>query len=179
MVLKRRFIFGLVLILLFSMNVARAEGLSDVPVSAYIRLHVVAADDSAAAQALKLEVRDATLAAARTLLEDCDDADTAWARIGENVDALESAAAARARALGYQGPVAAETGVFDFPDRHYGAVFVPAGRYRALRVVIGEGEGHNWWCVLYPSLCVPESEGPVICDWTLLGWVMRLLGGGA
>ena len=71
MVLKRRFIFGLVLIMLFSMNAARAEGLSDVPVSAYIRLHVVAADDSAAAQALKLEVRDATLEAARALLKDC------------------------------------------------------------------------------------------------------------
>ena len=131
MVLKRRFIFGLVLIMLFSMNAARAEGLSDVPVSAYIRLHVVAADDSAAAQA-----------------------------------------------LGYEGPVTARTGVFDFPDRHYGAVFVPAGQYRALRVVIGEGEGHNWWCVLYPSLCAPGAEGPVIYDWALLGWVMRLLGGG-
>ena len=72
----------------------------------------------------------------------------------------------------------ARTGVFDFPDRHYGAVFVPAGQYRALRVVIGEGEGHNWWCVLYPSLCAPGAEGPVIYDWALLGWVMRLLGGG-
>ena len=160
------------------MGGAPAEGLSDVPVSEYIRLHVVAADDGAAAQALKLEVRDATLKAARALLKDCGDADTAWDIIGENVEVLEAAATAQARTLGYVGQVRAETGVFDFPDRHYGAVFVPAGRYRALRVVIGEGEGHNWWCVLYPSLCAPVAEDPVIYDWALLGWVMRLLGGG-
>lgn len=156
----------------------RGEAPGEVPVSEYIRLHVVAADDGAAAQALKLEVRDATLAAARALLAGCDGADEAWTRIGENVDALESAAARRARELGYEGPVTARTGVFDFPDRHYGGVFVPAGEYRALRVVIGPGAGHNWWCVLYPSLCVPEGEGPVLYRWALLGWLMEMLGGG-
>jgi stage II sporulation protein R len=156
---------------------ASAAGLSDVPVSEYIRLHVVAADDGAEAQALKLEVRDATLEVARALLKDCGDADAAWDIIGENVDALEAAAMARARALGYEGRVRAETGVFDFPDRHYGAVFVPAGRYRALRVVIGEGAGHNWWCVLYPSLCVPEGKVPTLRS-ALLDWLRRLAGGG-
>jgi len=155
---------------------ALTEGLSDVPVSEYIRLHVVAADDSAAAQALKLDVRDACLKAARALLEDCGDADAAWDIIGDNVDALEAAATAQARALGYKGAVRAETGVFDFPDRHYGAVFVPAGRYRALRVVIGEGAGHNWWCVLFPSLCIPEGEAPTLRS-ALLEWLRGLPGG--
>lgn len=160
------------------MNTAQAEGMSDVPVSQYIRLHVVAADDGEAAQALKLEVRDATLAAARSLLKGCGGADEAWARIGENVDTLAAAATRRARELGYEGPVVALTGVFQFPDRHYGAVFVPAGEYRALRVVIGAGEGHNWWCVLYPSLCVPE-EAPVTFHSALLEWLRGLLGGAA
>jgi stage II sporulation protein R len=153
---------------------ARAASLNDVPVSQYIRLHVVAADDGAAAQALKLEVRDAVLAAARPLVADCGDADEAWRRIGENADALEAVAARQARALGYDGPVAAVTGVFDFPDRRYGALFVPAGAYRALRVVIGAGEGRNWWCVLYPSLCVPEA-GPLRS--ALLDWLRELSGG--
>ncbi len=155
---------------------ARAASLNDVPVSQYIRLHVVAADDGAAAQALKLQVRDAVLAAVRPLLADCGGAEEAWRRIGQNVEALEAAATLRARALGYDGPVAAGTGVFDFPDRHYGAVFVPAGAYRALRVVIGEGEGHNWWCVLYPSLCVPGDAPPLRS--ALLDWLRGLLGGG-
>ena len=148
----------------------RGEALGEVPVSEYIRLHVVAADDGAAAQALKLQVRDAVLAAVRPLVADCGDAGEAWRRIGQSVEALEAAAALRARALGYDGPVAAETGVFDFPDRHY------AGAYRALRVVIGEGEGHNWWCVLYPSLCVPEDAPPLRS--VLLEWLRGLLGGG-
>ena len=155
---------------------ARGEALGEVPVSQYIRLHVVAADDGAAAQALKLQVRDAVLAAVRPLVADCGDADEAWRRIDQSVDALEAAAAGRARALGYDGPVTAGTGVFDFPDRHYGGVFVPAGEYRALRVVIGAGEGHNWWCVLYPSLCVPEDVPPLRL--ALLEWLRELLGGG-
>ncbi len=153
---------------------ARAASLNDVPVSQYIRLHVVAADDGAAAQALKQEVRDAVLAAVRPLVADCGDADEAWQRIGENVDALEAVAAQKARVLGYDGQVAAGTGVFEFPDRQYGALFVPAGAYRALRVVIGAGEGRNWWCVLYPSLCVPEA-GPLRS--AVLDWLRGLLGG--
>ncbi len=178
MVLKRRLVFWVLLVFIVSACASRAEGLSGVPVGEYIRLHVVAEDDSGAAQALKLEVRDATLAAARALLYDCDSPDEAWTRIGAHLDDLESAATLRARALGFEGPVAAETGVFPFPDRHYGGVFVPAGDYRALRVVIGAGAGHNWWCVLYPSLCVPGDGNPLPLHSALLDWLRGLLGGG-
>ena len=59
--------------------------------------------------------------------------------------------------MGFDGEVTVETGAFAFPDRVYGALFVPAGDYRALRVTLGEGGGHNWWCVLYPSLCVVDE----------------------
>lgn len=169
----------MMLILLLG-STARAAGLSEVPVSQYIRLHVVAEDDSAAAQTLKLEVRDAALEAARALLIDCESPDAAWTLMGENLDLLEAAATAKARALGYDGAVEAQTGVFDFPDRHYGAVFVPAGRYRALRIVIGAGEGHNWWCVLYPSLCLPEDvdpNQPIEFHSALLDWLRSLFGG--
>lgn len=116
-----------------------------------MRLHVVAADDSAEAQALKLEVRDAVLACARELLKDAEDADAAWRVVRENMDVLEAAARRVA------ADATCVTGVFPFPDRWYGDVLVPAGDYRALRVVIGAGAGHNWWCVLYPSLCYPED----------------------
>lgn len=152
----------------------------DTPVADYIRLHVLAEDDSDAAQALKLEVRDACLEAARALLADCSGAEEAWSLVEENVDALAAAARARARALGYEGPVTAETGVYDFPDRRYGGMLVPAGEYRALRVVIGAGAGHNWWCVLYPSLCLPglpEDGTPVAFRSALLDWLRGLLGG--
>lgn len=116
-----------------------------------MRLHVIASDDSAAAQALKLKVRDAVLSCARGLLRDARDPEAAWRIVCENVDALQAAARAVA------ADAACETGVFPFPDRQYGGTLVPAGNYRALRVVIGAGQGRNWWCVLYPSLCYPED----------------------
>jgi len=158
-----------------------SAALGDVPVADYVRLHVLASDDGDEAQALKLEVRDAVLACARVLLGDCRDADEAWTAVNGQLGVLEDAARARARSAGYDGPVTAQAGVFDFPDRAYGDVWVPAGRYRALRVVIGAGEGHNWWCVLYPSLCLPEElepGEPVEFHSTLLDWLRSLFGWG-
>lgn len=145
----------------------------------YVRLHVVAADDGEAAQALKLEVRDACLEAARAWLWGAEDAGAAWEALGRHLSDIERAARERARESGYMGEVRAELGVFEFPDRQYGALTLHAGRYRALRVVIGAGEGHNWWCVLYPSLCLPEDcpEGePVRFYSGIWRWLRGLFG---
>lgn len=175
-VLKRRLFFLCVLALALSAPVPAA---AETALSDYVRLHVIAADDTEAAQALKLEVRDACLACARALLADCGDADAAWTAVNENLDALADAAEARARALGYEGTVRCETGVFAFPDRDYGAVRVPAGEYRALRVIVGAGEGRNWWCVLYPSLCFPDelpAEEPVVFYSSIWNWLKGLFG---
>lgn len=191
MVLKRRLLFCLILIVLLS-AAARAEGsapeacadavVDGVRVSDFVRLHVVAEDDGDAAQALKLEVRDACLMCTRTLLADCDDADAAWEIVNDNLDLIRLIAALRARARGWDGVVTAETGVFDFPERRYGGLVVPAGEYRALRVVIGAGEGRNWWCVLYPSLCLTEDcvpGEPVRFHSAVLDWLNDIFGGAA
>lgn len=175
--MKRRLLFALILAL--ALGRAAAEP-GETPVGEYIRLHVVAADDGDAAQALKLEVRDAVLARARTLLSDCPDADTAWQTVRDSLETLEAAATERARDCGWEGRVRAEAGVFDFPDRDYGGLRVPAGEYRALRVVIGDGAGRNWWCVLYPSLCLTgdgEPGEPVAFHSAILDWLRALLGG--
>lgn len=180
-VLNRRFFCALVLALMLAAGLAEAANPPRIPVSDYVRLHVVADGDDAAAQALKLQVRDACLDCARALLADCADADAAWTAVNENLDALSTAASERARACGWYGAVRAEAGVFDFPDRWYGGRLVPAGEYRALRVVIGSGAGRNWWCVLYPSLCMPEDYvpgEPVHFHSTVLRWLRRVLGGG-
>lgn len=161
---------------------ARAVDVNGVRVEDYIRLHVVAEDDGDAAQALKLKARDAVLEKARALLEDCGDADAAWNAVAENAQALRRAAEDAVRRAGCDSEVTACAGVFDFPDRRYGGTLVPAGRYRALRVVIGEGRGRNWWCVLYPSLCVPgdlEPDEPVVFHSAIMDWLRRLFGGGA
>lgn len=139
-----------------------------------VRLHVVAADDSAEAQALKLQVRDAVLETVRPLLADCDSPALAYARLTASLDDVETAARDCLSRFGCDDPVRAETGVFAFPDCDYDGLSVPAGDYRALRVVIGGGEGHNWWCVLYPSLC-RTGDGETYS--ILAEWLERLLGG--
>lgn len=144
-----------------------------------VRLHVVAADDSPAAQNLKLELRDACLRCAQVCLADAADADEAYMRLEDHLADFEAACMQRARELGYDGPVTAETGVFPFPDRVYGRMQVPAGEYRALRITIGKGDGHNWWCILYPGLCLlneqdaagePNPRG-------VLAWLKTRMGG--
>ena len=115
-----------------------------------IRLHVIANSDSDADQALKLQVRDAVLARATELLTQSDDMADAWARLDTSLPDLEQAASA---ACGGEYPVRAELGEAEFPLKEYDGFALPAGRYPALRVVIGAGAGRNWWCVVYPPLC--------------------------
>ena len=176
MVLKHR--IWIVLGALLALAAGSLAGAENVD---YVRLHVVAADDGQAAQALKLRVRDAVLQRARALLDQAEDAEDAWAIVRRNREVLEEAARACARENGYEGAVVCQTGVFPFPDRVYGGALVPAGDYRALRVVLGEGQGHNWWCVLYPDLCYPEGVDPAHprLRFALLDWLFGLFGGEA
>lgn len=119
-----------------------------------IRLHVVANSDSAHDQAVKLEVRDAVSAAAKALLDGAEDPRAALAG---RLDAVADAAAARLRELGEDLPVAVRLGKERFPTREYDTFSLPAGVYESLRVTIGAGKGHNWWCVVFPSLCLTSS----------------------
>ena len=166
--LLRRVLCACLALALFSLP-ARAE-----PFDPVIRLHVVAADDSAEAQALKLEIRDAVLLRAQSLLAACPDADDAWRTLSSGLTQLLSAASDRALQLGCTDRISVQLGVFAFPDRLYGDVVVPAGDYRALRVLIGPASGRNWWCVLYPNLCLPADDG---YNSIILDWLRKLFGG--
>lgn len=119
-----------------------------------IRLHVVANSDSAHDQAVKLEVRDAVTAAAKTLLDGADDPRAA---LEGQLDVIAQAAEARLCELGENLPVTVRLGKERFPTREYDTFALPAGVYEALRVSIGAAEGHNWWCVVFPSLCLTSS----------------------
>jgi len=179
-VLRRFFcaLFALLMIVVFSAP-ASAE-----PVSDFVRLHVVAEGDSDWEQQVKLHVRDACLEAARELLSECDGADEAYAALNANLAKFQTAAVLAAGEMGFSGEISVETGTFEFPDRLYGDLFVPAGDYRALRVTLGAGEGHNWWCVLYPSLCVLDEnaylagEQPPIEFYSSIGCFLSGLFGG-
>ena len=114
-----------------------------------IRLHVVANSDSDVDQAVKLRVRDAVLREAQNVLSDASDAKQA---ITAQLPALEAAANAELRRQG-----SGDTACVSFPTRDYDTFSLPSGVYQSLRVTIGEGAGHNWWCVIFPSLCVPAT----------------------
>lgn len=122
-----------------------------------IRLHVIANSDSATDQNLKLKVRDAVL----DVMEKEDftkDKDTAEAFLGAQSEMLMIAAENVVREEGYSYPVKIRLGIEDYPERHYDGFVLPAGKYTSLRIIIGSGKGHNWWCVLYPPLCRTASE---------------------
>lgn len=122
-----------------------------------LRLHVIANSDSAADQAVKLQVRDAILSEMNGL---GPASGTAQARslVLENGAALSAAAQRTLRRSGLSYGAALLLGQSEFPDRSYGGRFYPAGRYEALRVVLGSGQGKNWWCVIYPPLCLGALE---------------------
>ena len=122
-----------------------------------VRLHVLANSDSQADQALKLKVRDRILEVAEPLLEDSSDREEAEIALTAALPQLEQAAEAEIAAAGYDYSVTARLEETEFPTREYDGFALPAGEYLALRVVIGAGEGQNWWCVVFPPLCAAAS----------------------
>lgn len=118
-----------------------------------IRFRVIAASDRAADQALKLRVRDAVLEFLRPDLEKAQDEDAAAAVIEKALPQIRQVAEKTVREQGLSLPVRVSWGITDFPTKVYGPVIFPAGKYQALKIVIGEGDGKNWWCVLFPPLC--------------------------
>lgn len=122
-----------------------------------LRLHVLAASDSGDDQALKLLVRDAVLTEAAQWCEGAESLEDANAGVCTHLESIADAARRTVKANGRDDPVAVTVTDEFFPTRQYGQLTLPAGRYRALRVVIGEGAGHNWWCVVFPALCLPAA----------------------
>lgn len=122
-----------------------------------VRLHVLANSDSEEDQALKLKVRDVVLERATAILEQSADRREAESRLRGEMLELERIAAEEIAAEGYNYPVTVELENTDFPTKEYDGFTLPAGEYLALRVIIGEGQGQNWWCVVFPPLCTAAS----------------------
>lgn len=116
-----------------------------------LRLHVIANSNSPQDQALKLKVRDRILEVFKTL--DFSDAVEAEQQAICHSSLLREAALDVVDAEGYDFDVTVNCGVYPFPQKSYGNITLPKGNYNAVRVVIGEGKGNNWWCVMYPPLC--------------------------
>lgn len=127
-----------------------------------IRFHVVADSDDEEDQRIKLEVRDAVLDEVEVLLKDAHSRKDAEMIIGENLAVIAKAAEIELVNQGDTNPVAVTLTEESFPTRYYDTFTLPAGNYTSLRVTIGEGAGHNWWCVVFPPICetaaIEEAE---------------------
>lgn len=124
-----------------------------------LRLHILANSDSDEDQRLKLCVRDALLEQGNRIFGEAQSLESAEVLAQDNLGEIERIAEKTLRAQGCSATVKAELTDMYFDDRVYGDITMPAGEYRALRIEIGEAKGHNWWCVMYPPLCIPAACG--------------------
>lgn len=136
---------------------------SDMQREQYLRLHVIANSDSQEDQALKLKVRDAVVRNCQEEFTAVADAREARRLAEQNIVSLQAVARKAIVDQGYNYPVQVLVGESEFPTRRYGDLELPQGRYQAVRIIIGQGQGQNWWCVLFPPLClVSDSEQGIL-----------------
>ena len=129
---------------------ARQDGIS----GSLVRLHVLAVSDEENEQRIKLGVRDAVLEYISPYLENARSSEDAKRIISSNLGGIRSAAEAAAQGRRVTVTLSEEY----YPTREYEGFALPAGRYDSLRVILGDGEGHNWWCVVFPPLCVSAAQ---------------------
>ena len=122
-----------------------------------LRLHVIANSDSNEDQELKLLVRDAILIEAKELLSGISNKENAEKIISQSLEHLRLTAEETVRQNGYSYPVSISLGKEDYPTKNYESVAFPAGEYTSLQIMIGDASGKNWWCVLYPPLCLSAA----------------------
>ena len=123
-----------------------------------LRLHVVANSDSVCDQSLKYTVREEILKDGESIFSGSDTAFKAEEKIRASISFLRESAENTVRKEGYDYKVSVNIGRMYFPTRKYENVTLPAGYYRAVKVIIGEGRGKNWWSVMFPPMCLPAAK---------------------
>ncbi len=129
-----------------------------------LRIHILANSDSEADQELKLKIRDSILLSGLTELEECTDLNSALKTAENSLDEFKRIAESTAREYGFDYNVNVRLGKRYFETRKYDAFTLPAGVYDSLIVEIGRAEGKNWWCVMFPSICVPAVSDASLRD---------------
>ena len=145
-----------VLTVIYSMIPFQAE-CADIPEEVF-RLHILANSDSEEDQNLKLKVRDKVLKYTESLFEKAQSKEEAENIISDNLQSISNTAYREVLNNGCDYTVKAEITNMYFTTRYYENYTLPSGMYDALRITIGEGKGHNWWCVMYPSICISTEE---------------------
>lgn len=126
-------------------------------IQSVLRLHIVADSDDPQDQAVKLAVRDALVSEYGQTLSQAESLEQAQELAGRLLPQMLDTARQTAAAQGCTLPITGEVGELSFPAVSYEGYTLPAGEYQAVRIQLGEGEGHNWFCVLYPAVCLDSS----------------------
>ena len=147
---------GIVVAILFS--ICSFAKTSEEIRSDVLRLHVIANSDTSVDQNLKLRLRDYILQEGKDIFNGSVNVENAVKKIEPVLPELEKSAKAFVNQAGFDYDVKISLSNEYFTTRTYETVTLPAGKYLALRVVIGSGEGHNWWCVMFPPMCVPAAD---------------------
>lgn len=129
-----------------------------------LRLHVIANSDSPEDQALKLRVKDRIVSEIGGLVSEMKTKEEILEFLHGNMQYIEDTAAREIEYAKKEYGVRAEVGYFTFPTKSYGSLALPAGEYQALRIVLGEGGGANWWCVMFPPLCFVDTKNAVALE---------------
>ena len=127
-----------------------------------LRFHVLANSDSEADQNVKKQVRDAVGAYIEPYLLECENIEETRATVNDHMDEIIAVSKETLAANGFSYGASAELTHTDFPEKTYGDYTFPEGNYEALEITLGDGAGHNWWCVLYPSLCFTNATCAVV-----------------
>ena len=143
------------LMLLFLSNIQCTR---EIDTDSLIRIHVLASSNSDTDQQLKLKVKDDVIRYLQPALKQSDSLAESRRIILSSLPQIEQTALQTLQQNGCEDTVTLQYGHFDFPVKYYGSFSLPAGNYEALRILIGEGKGRNWWCVLFPPLCFTDSN---------------------
>lgn len=160
-------IAALVMVSLLITGIAFASYSEDVNIGLsdnLLRLHVIANSDLPEDQQLKRDVRDVILEYMRSEFKGVEKIEDAKLQVNNNLDKIKAIAEDEIKRQNKDYSVKVMLGNFPFPTKMYGDITLPAGTYQALRVVIGEGEGQNWWCVMFPPLCFVDATHGTIPD---------------
>ena len=155
--LQRKFIV-IVLIVSLALIAMQIDISRQIDTDTLIRIHVLGNSNSETDQALKLKVKDAVVAYLAPQLEHSQSLDESREIIQKNMSQIVNIANTTLAQQGSTDTVTLQYGRFDFPIKYYGSFSLPAGNYEALRILIGEATGRNWWCVLFPPLCFTDSS---------------------
>lgn len=164
---KKKVKYSIILLLLLFLYVAvcmfsYVDAVSSDLSNSVFRLHVLANSDSPEDQNLKYQVRDAVISSMNTLCKDISSKEEAIAIATSHLEEFKQIALATIQENGYSYDVTVEIGNYSFPTKTYGDISLPSGYYDALRINIGESQGQNWWCVMFPPLCFVDVSSGIV-----------------